>query len=157
MRTLKPLGLMFGPDVSTSDRATIGGMIGNNSAGARSLRYGKTVDHVPRDRCRPGRRHARRRSARSRDGELDAICARPDTVGQVHRVVRDTVAAAPRRPSGDRFPHILRRVSGYNLDEFVPGPAGPARRLARGALAVQPGEADRRLGGDAGGRRRRPS
>ena len=37
---------MFGPDVSTSDRATIGGMIGNNSAGARSLRYGKTVDHV---------------------------------------------------------------------------------------------------------------
>ena len=43
---LKPLGLMFGPDVSTSDRATIGGMIGNNSAGARSLRFGKTVDHV---------------------------------------------------------------------------------------------------------------
>src|SRR5690349_9880862 len=43
---LKPLGLMFGPDVSTGDRATIGGMIGNNSAGARSLRYGKTVDHV---------------------------------------------------------------------------------------------------------------
>src|SRR5579884_1451412 len=39
---LRPLGLMFGPDVSTSDRATIGGMIGNNSAGARSLRYGKT-------------------------------------------------------------------------------------------------------------------
>src|SRR6185312_10151803 len=43
---LRPLGLMFGPAVSTSDRATIGGMIGNNSAGARSLRYGKTVDHV---------------------------------------------------------------------------------------------------------------
>ena len=37
---------MFGPDVSTSDRATLGGMIGNNSAGARSLKYGKTVDHV---------------------------------------------------------------------------------------------------------------
>ena len=51
---LKPLGLMFGPDVSTSDRATIGGMIGNNSAGARSLRYGKTVDHVQNDRGRPG-------------------------------------------------------------------------------------------------------
>ena len=56
---LKPLGLMFGPDVSTSDRATIGGMIGNNSAGARSLRYGKTVDHVRLDRGRPGRRHDR--------------------------------------------------------------------------------------------------
>ena len=39
-------GLMFGPDVSTSDRATLGGMIGNNSAGGESVRYGKTVDHV---------------------------------------------------------------------------------------------------------------
>ena len=45
---LQPLGLMFGPDVSTSDRATLGGMIGNNSAGRPSLRYGKTVDHVRR-------------------------------------------------------------------------------------------------------------
>ena len=122
---LKPLGLMFGPDVSTSDRATIGGMIGNNSAGARSLRYGKTVDHV------------RSIEAVLADGttatlgpvpagELDAICARPDTVGLIHRVVRDTVAAH-EQAIRDRFPHILRRVSGYNLDEFVPGlPVRPA-------------------------------
>lgn len=39
-------GLMFGPDTSTSDRATIGGMIGNNSAGSRSVRYGSTIEHV---------------------------------------------------------------------------------------------------------------
>ena len=39
-------GLQFGPDTSTSNRATIGGMIGNNSAGAHSLTYGKTLDHV---------------------------------------------------------------------------------------------------------------
>jgi len=39
-------GLMFGPDTSTSDRATLGGMIGNNSAGSHSVRYGMTVDHV---------------------------------------------------------------------------------------------------------------
>ena len=122
---LKPLGLMFGPDVSTSDRATIGGMIGNNSAGARSLCYGKTVDHV------------RSIEAVLADGttatlgpvpagELDAICARSDTVGLVHRVVRDTVAAR-EQAIRDRFPHILRRVSGYNLDEFVPGlPVRPA-------------------------------
>src|SRR3954447_17530771 len=88
---LKPLGLMFGPDVSTSDRATLGGMIGNNSAGARSLRYGKTVDHV------------RTVDVVLDDGtaatfgpvpasELDAVCARPDAVGTIHRAVRDTVA-----------------------------------------------------------------
>src|SRR4051812_39911125 len=81
---LKPLGLMFGPDVSTGDRATIGGMIGNNSAGARSLRYGKTVDHV------------RALEVVMADGtpatfgpldpaELEAACARTDLVGRAHR------------------------------------------------------------------------
>jgi FAD/FMN-containing dehydrogenase/Fe-S oxidoreductase len=116
---LKPLGLMFGPDVSTGDRATIGGMIGNNSAGARSLRYGKTVDHVLSI------------EAILADGtsavlgpvpseQLDAICSRSDTPGAIHRAVRDTVAAH-HQAIRDRFPRILRRVSGYNLDEFVPG------------------------------------
>src|SRR5579884_3810473 len=43
---LAPTGLTFGPETSTSNRATIGGMIGNNSSGARSIVYGKTVDNV---------------------------------------------------------------------------------------------------------------
>src|SRR5215471_18779722 len=43
---LRPHGFLFGPDTSTSSRATIGGMTGNNSAGARSVIYGKTIDHV---------------------------------------------------------------------------------------------------------------
>ena len=45
-QALKPHGLQFAPDVSTSNRATIGGMIANNSSGARSVLYGKTIDHV---------------------------------------------------------------------------------------------------------------
>ncbi|MEQ9398158.1 MAG: FAD-linked oxidase C-terminal domain-containing protein [Longimicrobiales bacterium] len=45
-RAAAPHGLMFAPDTSTSNRATIGGMIGNNSCGSRSARYGMTVDHV---------------------------------------------------------------------------------------------------------------
>ena len=43
---LKPYRLHFAPDVSTSSRANIGGMIGNNSAGVHSILYGKTVDHI---------------------------------------------------------------------------------------------------------------
>jgi len=39
-------GLKFAPDVATSSRATVGGMIANNSSGARSIVYGRTVDHV---------------------------------------------------------------------------------------------------------------
>src|SRR5437016_13624900 len=43
---LRPLGFLFGPDTSTANRATIGGMMGNNSAGSHSILYGKTIDHV---------------------------------------------------------------------------------------------------------------
>jgi FAD/FMN-containing dehydrogenase/Fe-S oxidoreductase len=116
---LAPLGLMFGPDVSTSDRATIGGMIGNNSAGARSLRYGKTVDHVASVEVVLADGTTTKLGPLSED-ELDRVCDRHDSVGAIHRVVRDTVAEHTNAVR-ERFPRILRRVSGYNLDEFVPG------------------------------------
>src|SRR5437764_5860096 len=45
-RAAEPHGLQFGPDVATASRANLGGMIGNNSAGARSIVYSKTSDHV---------------------------------------------------------------------------------------------------------------
>src|SRR5205085_1038232 len=47
-RALAPHGLQFGPEVATATRANLGGMIGNNSAGSRSIVYGKTGDHVRR-------------------------------------------------------------------------------------------------------------
>src|SRR5947209_15920783 len=47
-RALAPHGLQFGPDVATASRANLGGMIGNNSAGAHSIVHGKTLDHVRR-------------------------------------------------------------------------------------------------------------
>src|SRR5205807_1712971 len=47
-RTLAAHNLQFGPDVATASRANLGGMIGNNSAGSRSIVYGKTIDHVRR-------------------------------------------------------------------------------------------------------------
>ena len=116
---LRPLGLMFGPDVSTGDRATLGGMIGNNSAGARSLRYGKVVDHVrsldvilddgTRTTLGPVTPDA-----------LDLLCRQEDRMGQLHRSVRETVDRH-RDAIEARFPKILRRVSGYNLDELISG------------------------------------
>jgi FAD/FMN-containing dehydrogenase/Fe-S oxidoreductase len=116
---LKPLGLMFAPDVSTSDRATIGGMIGNNSAGARSLRYGKTVDHVERlDVLLDDGASAHFEPLDT--AALDRVLQGKDRVAGLHRTVRDVVAR--HEPAiREHFPRILRRVSGYNLDEFVPG------------------------------------
>src|SRR5499426_604995 len=43
---LRPMGFLFGPDTATANRATIGGMMGNNSAGSHSILYGKTIDHI---------------------------------------------------------------------------------------------------------------
>src|SRR3954464_1265288 len=43
---LRPMGFLFGPDTSTANRATLGGMMGNNSAGSHSILYGKTIDHI---------------------------------------------------------------------------------------------------------------
>ena len=117
---LKPLGLMFGPDVSTSDRATIGGhdrqQFGRGSLAAL-WQDGRSRS---RGRSRAGRRHDGHAWARFRrkSSRASARAAIPS--------VRSIAWSATRSPEHaqairDRFPRILRRVSGYNLDEFVPG------------------------------------
>ncbi|HKI18117.1 MAG TPA: FAD-linked oxidase C-terminal domain-containing protein [Isosphaeraceae bacterium] len=130
-RELQPYRLLFAPDVSTSNRATIGGMIANNSSGARSVLYGKTIDHVIELKTvlADGRLvHLEPLS----DAELEARCSQANLEGRcyqtVYRLARDHAQEIDRR-----FPKILRRVGGYNLDEFVPG-------HARGQ-----GDADRRF------------
>ena len=115
---LKPHGLRFAPDISTASRATVGGMIANNSSGARSVLYGKTIDHVLEQHVvlsdgsmahfRPLDRAAARRGVRRRRRSRRAC----------YRTVRE-LAAARRDEIDRRFPKVLRRVGGYNLDEFV--------------------------------------
>ncbi len=99
-------GLMFGPDVATANRATLGGMISNNSAGARSIVYGLTADHVR---------------------ELEIVLA------DASRARLRRGCPAPRRlaacqPLGAEYsgPTLLRRVSGYNIDALAgPDPDWP--------------------------------
>lgn len=114
---LAPHGLQFGPEVATSSRANLGGMIGNNSAGARSILHGKVVDHVVEldvvladgstITCQP-----------TTPAERQTKSAQNTAEGHIYRELsrivhdnHDEIVA--------RFPPILRRVSGYNLDEFV--------------------------------------
>jgi len=106
-RALAPHGLRFGPDVATSTHATIGGMIGNNSAGANSVLYGRTVEHVVAIEAilADGRRVTLDEGA----GERDEIVR--DLTQRVVNVI-DGVAEAIDR----RFPKTKRRVDGYNLD-----------------------------------------
>lgn len=121
-RALKPHGLLFAPDISTSNRATIGGMIANNSSGARSILYGKTIDHVLDVTAvlSDGSLVHWRSLA---EQELETRCVQQDLEGACYRITRQ-LAAVHAGEIADRFPKILRRVGGYNLDDFVPDRLG---------------------------------
>lgn len=113
-RALKPHGLWFPVDVSTASRATIGGMAGNNSCGGRSLRYGTMRDNVL---------------------SIEAILA-DGTKTQFGNVDRDgafgndptsalisemlALGAREQAEIAARFPNIIRRVGGYNIDALTP-------------------------------------
>jgi FAD/FMN-containing dehydrogenase/Fe-S oxidoreductase len=130
---VRPLGLLFGPDTSTSNRATLGGMCGNNSAGSHSIAYGKTIDHVLELTCllADGSEVVLRDLA---PGELEAKSRQNDLEGAIYREVQRIVSAHADEIR-DRYPRIMRRVSGYNLDELVPGSGKPfgLQRLAVGS------------------------
>jgi FAD/FMN-containing dehydrogenase/Fe-S oxidoreductase len=114
---LKSHGLRFAPDISTASRATIGGMISNNSCGARSVMYGKTIDHVLElDVILSDGSHVHMRPLNR--AELDAACEGDSLEASCYRIVR-RVAHDCADEIATRYPKVVRRVAGYNLDEFV--------------------------------------
>ena len=107
---LKPHGLWFPVDVSTSAQATLGGMAGNNSCGSRSIAYGNMVHNVLGI------------AAWLADGS-ELSFGPVDELGAKERAIADFVrglAAAQRDEIDARWPKLLRRVGGYNLDIFRP-------------------------------------
>jgi len=115
--SLRPHGLRFAPDISTANRATVGGMMANNSSGARSVLYGKTIDHVlAQDVVLSDGSEAR--FAPMAAADVDAICSRGTLEAACYReVLRLARDHAPEIIA--RYPKVLRRVGGYNLDAFV--------------------------------------
>src|SRR5262245_49230699 len=115
---LRPHGFLFGPDTSTSNRATIGGMTGNNSAGSHSIVYGKTIDHVLE--LSVVLSDASRTVLKALDkAEWEAKLKGGALENHIYREVKRLVEAN-REEIQQRYPAIQRRVSGYNLDAFVP-------------------------------------
>jgi FAD/FMN-containing dehydrogenase/Fe-S oxidoreductase len=118
---LKPHGLWFPVDVSTASRATIGGMAGNNSCGARSIVYGTMRDNV----------HAI--EAVLADGSAMSFGEVSDNVSLAHlsdsqsNMVSELLDLGRREVGtvADGFPDLMRRVGGYNVDALLPG--GPPR------------------------------
>jgi FAD/FMN-containing dehydrogenase/Fe-S oxidoreductase len=120
-RQLKPHGLFFPIDPSTANRATLGGMAGNNSSGARSIKYGnmvhnvRSIDAVLAD------------GSRARFGPVKAgLEGLP--AGRYRELASwlKTLAAREGAEIEARFPKVLRRVGGYNLDALL----GPEPNLS---------------------------
>ena len=112
-RQADSLGLRFGPDPSTHTRCTIGGMIGNNACGARSLAYGRTVDNVVGLRLvgADGRSFTTGYDANGRpvaEGVDDLASQLRGVVGRSLAVVRT------------EFGGFGRQVSGYGLEHLAP-------------------------------------
>ncbi|ETX00629.1 MAG: hypothetical protein ETSY2_38700, partial [Candidatus Entotheonella gemina] len=114
---LRAYGLTLPVDISTADRAVIGGMIANNSAGTRSIVYGMMIDYVEE------------LTVMLSDGSIvtmdplsDAAWAakteQDDLEGECYRVVSQ-LAAEHTEEIDKRYPKIMRRVGGYNLNRFV--------------------------------------
>ena len=112
--------LRFAPDISSASRATVGGMIANNSAGGRSVVYGKTIDHVLELQVllADGTLAWCRDVSGARIGFTLGRCDRSKSAcyRQVRKLAHDHAAEIERR-----YPKVLRRVGGYNLDEFAAG------------------------------------
>ena len=119
-RQLKPHGLWFPVDVSTSSRATIGGMAGNNSCGGRSIRYGIMRDNVTAIDAIMADGSDSRFGALNETGLTGMLAGLWPELEVLGRDNSQEIL--------NRFPQILRRVGGYNIDALIPD-----------AMAMRPG------------------
>src|SRR5688572_8324900 len=122
---LKPHGFCFGPDVATSSRATLGGMIANNSSGARVPIYGTTADHVVS------------LDVLLADGRVQRIGPGHDTLAKERERIWKSVQDHSAAVAAQMPPHLLKRWPGYPLDRFLKDPSNLGALLcgSEGTLA----------------------
>lgn len=110
--------LTFGPDPSTHNHCTLGGMIGNNSCGVHSIMAGKTVENIIEMEVLTYD-GLRMRVGKTTDEELSSLITAGGREGEIYRKLlelRNKYAELIRK----KYPKIPRRVSGYNLDQLLP-------------------------------------
>ncbi|MBK9105421.1 MAG: FAD-binding protein [Saprospiraceae bacterium] len=128
---LKPKGLEFAPDPATSSRATVGGMVANNSSGTKSILYGKTSDHVIELKVllADGRIiHTRALSP----GELQAKLNSQDDDVNLYKGMMDITL--PLQPDVEEYyPKTMRRVGSYAFDDYLTSGCGDLNRIIIGS------------------------
>ena len=116
-RHLKGTGLFFPVDISTGSRATLGGMSANNSCGSRSIRYGNMVHNVRAIEC------VLADGTKCVFGEVPedlAAVAGPERYRALVGAMRGIADGVKDELASDRWPKLLRRVGGYNIDMIRP-------------------------------------
>jgi len=122
---LKPHGLFYPVDVSTGNRATLGGMAGNNSCGARSIRYGNMVHNVQAIDvilADSSTAHFADSSHTTQDGYGAELTRKLTKLGQ-----------REEKEIARQFPQLLRRVGGYNINEVARADTANVARLLVGS------------------------
>ena len=120
-RYLKPYGLFFGPNTSTSNRCMIGGMVGNNSSGTTSIQYGVTRDKVIALKAILSDGSLVNFGALSKK-ELDEKAAQDTLEGKLYaKLLKELTDPETRNEIEREFPHpkIHRRNTGYAVDELL--------------------------------------
>lgn len=114
---LAPLGLHFPVDPATSSRANVGGMVGNNSSGTKSIIYGKTVDHVLEAKVLLSDGTLLDLHNKTPE-ELTNVANQTDREGEIYnsftKIIKNNKGLIETK-----FPKVMRRVGGYNLDEYI--------------------------------------
>ena len=116
-RYLAPYNLQYAPDPTTSNRACVGGGIGNNTCGAHSVIYGKTLDHIKEVDVvlsDAAQAHFQSLEPHELEAKLNGEGLESDIYRGVLQIARENLAEIEAR-----YPKIMRRVSGYNLDSFL--------------------------------------
>lgn len=111
---LKPHGFFFAPDLSTSNRATIGGMISTDASGQGSLVYGKTSDHVLALTSVLVDGTVLETSPMSRQ-QAEQLAQQPDRIGAIYRQVLQSTTEF-RQQILEKFPRLNRFLTGYDLE-----------------------------------------
>jgi len=114
---VKDFELHFAPDPATTSRATIGGMIANNSSGTKSIRYGKTIDHVLGLKVLLMDGTVLELGELSAD-EYEVKCRQADREGEIYRSFRKIIFEHTTAIEA-AYPKVMRRVNGYPLDEYI--------------------------------------
>ena len=124
--SLKPHGFCFGPDVATSSRATLGGMIANNSSGARCPIYGTTADHVISLEIVMA------------DGRVEKIGARHKSLDAERMTIENVIRATSAEMEERWPPGLIKRWPGYGIERFLRKPNDLTNILAgsEGTLAA---------------------